>query len=77
MPKKIKNFIGLKKGQKYHLKQGVVDVDGNRITLHQVDFIVHNVDYTVNRCTVALCPENTYQPLADIVWSECEIWSID
>ena len=77
MAKKITNFIALKKNQRYHLKQGVVEVDGRRITLHQVDFTVHNVDYFVNRCTVALYPDTTYQPLADIVWAECEIWSID
>ena len=77
MPKEITNFIDLKKNQRYHLKQGVVEIDGRRITLHQVDFTVHNVDDSVNRCTAALYPDTSYQPMADIVWAECEIWSID
>ena len=77
MPKEVKNFIALKKNQRYHLYRGVVEVDGRRLTLHQVDFTVHNVDYFVNRCTAALHPDAIYQPLVEIVWAECEIWSID
>lgn len=77
MAKEITNFIALNKNQRYFLKQGVVEVDGSRVSLHQVDFTVHNLDDSVNRCTVALHPDATYQPLVDIVWAECEIWSID
>ena len=77
MAKEIKNFIALKKNQRYHLYRGVVEVDGKRITLHQVDFTVHNVDDSCNRCTAALHPDAIYQPMVNIVWAECEIWSID